>query len=233
MADAIGPQLNPAARRRRADLAQVAALLGLTGLMLGGAFLSFRVAGRLGLPTSHGLLFEGVWLASSWEDFPWADCAGMLVFMCALPMAWERRRGVARVAMGLRAGRKAIALTAVGLLCVAAVWAGRRALGAAAPGRAYVGSVDVLVAYWLVVAAAEEFAFRGVLQRRLTAMAGICVALPVATAAFVLWHGLPGSSTVLAVRIAAGLAVGLLYHVSGSLLPAVLCHWALNVALTS
>jgi len=51
--------------------------------------------------------------------------------------------------------------------------------------------------------------------------------------AFVLWHGLDGSGATLLFRAAAGLGLGLLYRGSRSLIPPVLCHWVLNVALVA
>lgn len=104
-------------------------------------------------------------------------------------------------------------------------------LGSAEP--LYAGDLVVLATYWLVVAAAEEMAFRGILQRRLTRLAGFPAALLLATAAFVLWHGIPAWDNVLAIRIASGLALGLLYHGSRGLLPSILCHWTLNLALVA
>jgi membrane protease YdiL (CAAX protease family) len=93
------------------------------------------------------------------------------------------------------------------------------------------GSAAVLLTDWLVVALAEETAFRGVIQRRLARLSTAYVALPVASALFVLWHGWPADGVVLALRAGAALAFGLLYHLSGSLLPPILGHWLLNVAL--
>jgi len=88
----------------------------------------------------------------------------------------------------------------------------------------------VVALYLLVVAAAEEVCFRGVIQRRLAGLIGPWAAVPLAGALFVAWHGAPGSPGVFAFRCAAALGLGALYQLSGSLLPAVLCHWGLSLA---
>jgi membrane protease YdiL (CAAX protease family) len=213
--------------------AEAARLLVLCSIIFGSARLAFWLSGRLGLATSSGLVFEGAWFAPSWARFPWFDCAGMLAFMCALPVLWERAHGIGLRAIGIGLDRKAALCTFLGLLCAAAVWSLRQAAVLPPRGSSYVGSLLVLGVYWLVVAAAEETAFRGILQRHLMRFGGLRVALPTATAAFVLWHGLPDSGLVLAVRAGGGLLLGLLYYGGKSLLPPVICHLALNVALVA
>ena len=87
--------------------------------------------------------------------------------------------------------------------------------------------------YFFVVALAEETTFRGLLQAGLESISGIYVALPIAVAAFILWHGFPHSATTLLFRAAAGLWLGLLYYRSRTLIPPILCHWLMNLALLS
>ncbi len=200
-------------------------------VMLGGARLAFSLSGRLGLATSHGLVFEGIWLAPPWARFPWLDCAGMLAFMCVLPAAWARWLAASPRAVIGRLDQKAALYTVLGVLAAGAIWGLRRAGILLPPDSLYSGSLLVLSFYWLIVAVAEETAFRGVIQHGLSRLAGLAVALPTATAAFVLWHGLPDSGEVLAIRVGGGLVLGLLYHGAGSLLPPIVCHLALNVAL--
>ena len=202
-------------------------------VVLAGAWGTSYAAGRLGLPVSRGLVVQGVWHAESWAAFPWLDCVGMLVFMVALPVGWAALRGRQLVCDALRQPAKTAAYAAAALLLAAAIWAARHYGGVPPAGAAYRGSLLMLCVYWLVVDVSEEWAFRGVLQRGVAARFGKIVGLTVATAAFVFWHGVPANATVLLVRAGAGLVLGLLYQFSGSLLPPIICHWALNVALVT
>lgn len=204
------------------------ALLMQCAAMFGGAWGTSWLAGRLGWPVSARLLFEGRWVLPSWNRFPWADAAGLLLFMTALPLIWERLRGATPSAIGLRAHKQAIAATAIGLLAVLAFAGVRHAMGGGA--RLSAGRTDALLLYWLVTAVSEEVAFRALLQRRVTQMSSLASGLAVATLAFVLWHGQPAPVAALAARAIAGLAFGLLYHFGQGLLPAVVCHWAFNIA---
>ena len=210
----------PAARIREA-----AELALLTALMLGGVYGVSCVAAWGGLPVSRGLLFEGRWFAPSWRVFPWADCAAMLLFMAAAPLGWEVISGGRLDDAGLRVDLRAGAFAALGLVPAAVVWALR---AGEAPS---VGRFGVIAVYMLVVAAAEEACFRGVVQRRLAGLVGLWGGVGGASALFVLWHGLDASPAQLLMRGGAGLGLGLLYRGSRSLLPPVLCHWTLNLAL--
>ena len=80
---------------------QLVELVVWSGVGLGGAYLTCYVAGRLGLATSRGLIFEETWLAPSWAHFPWMDAAGMLAFMFLLPLCWRRFPGVRMWMSGL------------------------------------------------------------------------------------------------------------------------------------
>jgi membrane protease YdiL (CAAX protease family) len=203
----------------------------LAALTLGGAWGCSWLAGRLGLRVSRSLVFEGRWIVPSWGVFPWADAAGMCLFMIGLPLLWEGARGVRPSEVGWRWDRRAAGLVGAGLLVALG---GRLARRVALPGAepAYVGRLSVLAAYWAIVACAEEHAFRAVLQRRLTALVGFAPALLLASAAFALWHGLNAPPAVIGIRLGSGLVLGLLYRIGRSLAPPVVCHWALSVALT-
>ena len=206
-----------------------AELAALTLLMLGGTYVASWLAARGGLAVSRGLVFEGRWFAPSWSVFPWADCAAMLAFMVVLPLAWERVTGSDLRSVGLRVGLRGLAFVPAAVACAALVYGLRWRAGAVRPV-ADMGAAPVIVAYLLVAAVAEEVCFRGVIQRRLTTMAGVRLAIPLAGALFVAWHGAPGSPWALAFRCAAALGLGALYQFSGSLLPPVVCHWVLSLA---
>lgn len=203
------------------------------GVGLGGAYLTSYVAGRLGLATSRGLIFESTWFAPSWAHFPWMDAAGMLAFMFLLPWCWGRFPGVRMWMSGLGGTRRALILLAIALVPGASIYLARHVGNGAFSQTTYIGSLVVLSSYWFVVAMAEEAWFRGVLQERLEAVAGLPAALAVATTAFVLWHGVGGSGATLLFRAAAGLGLGLLYRGSRSLVPPIVCHWVLNMALAA
>ena len=218
--------------RRLSRTRRLLELLGLCTAALGGAYLTSLAAGRLGLPTSRELIFEGEWLAVGWDRFPWLDCLGMFLFMFALPVAWRRLRLRRIRPPGPYPTRRVLIVSAIGVAAVLVVYAVRHWGGAPSEGLPP-ESVMILGSYWLIVALGEEVTFRGALQAGCESVVGILIALPVATVAFVFWHGLPASLSQLLFRSAAGVAFGLLYHTSRSLIPPVLCHWLLNLALTA
>lgn len=204
-------------------------LLVLCAIMFGGAYAVAWFAGRQGWPTSTGLVFENRWVLNSWMYFPWADVAGMVLFMAVLPLAWEFRCGCTPVEIGLRAGKRAIVAAAVGLiLAILIFFCARCAMTGCA--RFGGGRNAGLIIYWLLTAASEEVAFRGILQRRLASLCPFPLALAIATIAFAAWHGWPQSTLVLAIRAGAGLVFGLQYRFGGSLLPPIACHWGFNIA---
>lgn len=230
MTNGVAPRAVSADGRCAPCLRELGGLALLAALMLGGTYVASWLAGLAGLPVSRGMIFEGQWLVPSWRVFPWGDCAGMLAFMVALPLAWERAASHLR-GIGLIVDGRALAFGAVGLAAACLVYALRHLSRGQPAGADLEVRVDVLAAYMLVVAVAEEFCFRGTIQRRLSGPLGVAPGVAVAAAAFVLWHGVPASAGVLAVRAGGGLTLGLLYAFSGRLLPPVLCHWALNLAL--
>ena len=205
-------------------------LLGVCTAALGGAYLTSLAAGRLGLPTSGELIFEGEWLSIGWDRFPWLDCVGMFLFMFALPVVWRRLRLRRIRPLGSYPTGRVLTVSAIGAAAVLLAYAVRHVRGAASEGLPP-ESVMILGSYWFIVALGEEVTFRGALQAGCESVAGILIALTVATVAFVFWHGLPASLSQLLFRSAAGIAFGLLYHASRSLIPPVLCHWLLNLAL--
>jgi len=200
---------------------------------LGGAYLTSWVATRAGLAVSSEMIFEGQWFTPSWDVFPWADCAGMAFFMVAVPLAWGRLRRFGTPEVGTQIDRTAAWSALVGLACAACVYVLRRIFMPAGMQGAYCGKLSILMVYWFVVALAEEATFRSMLQRRLMQTSGIWLALPSASVAFALWHGLGAPAHIVGLRIAAGCGFGLLYWWSGRLFPNVLCHWAVNVAIVA
>lgn len=218
-----------AAVGRRARLVDVAALAVLAAAMLGGEYLASWIAAREGLAVSRGMVFEGVWVADSWERFPWADCAAMLFFMAALPVAWEAARGRGWRTVGLGAGRKALWAIAAGLAVAAAVYGLRSRAGLVRD--THPARLMILLSYFAVVAIAEEAAFRGVIQRRTRDLFGVPAALVVAAAAFTAWHGFDAPAGIIALRSVAGLVFGIAYVYTGGLAAPIVWHWALDMAL--
>jgi len=211
---------------------RVLELLLLCLVALGGTYLTALASGRLGLPTSRELIFEGEWRAGGWDRFPWLDCLGMFLFMFLPAAAWRRfrlRRVPPRASQHVR---RALIVSATGVTGVLLVYAARH-LGAGPSAGLPRDSLLILGSYWFFVALGEEATFRGMLQAGCESIAGVHVALPVATVVFVLWHGLPSSAVQLLVQSAVGIGLGLLYHTSRSLLPPVLCHWLFNMVLVA
>jgi membrane protease YdiL (CAAX protease family) len=206
--------------------------VGLCLVALGGAYGAALASGRLGLPMSRELIFEGRWAASGWDRFPWLDGLGMLLFMFLLPVAWRRFRLRRVPSGGSRPTRRVLMVSAVGVAAVILVYAARRLAAGPSGGPPREGLV-ILGSYWFLVALGEEATFRGMLQAGCESIAGLRVALPVATVVFVFWHGLPASATQLLVQSAVGAGLGLLYHTSRSLVPPVLCHWLFNLVVTA
>lgn len=218
--------------QRFSGTGRVLELLGLCLVALGGAYVAALASGRLGLPTSRELIFEGKWLASGWDRFPWLDGLGMFLFMFLLPVAWRRFRLRRVPSGGSRPTFRVLIVSAVGVAAVILVYAARHLAAGPSGGSPREGLV-ILGSYWFFVALGEEATFRGMLQAGCESIAGLRVALPVATVAFVFWHGLPDSATQLLVQSAAGVGLGLLYHTSRSLVPPVLCHWLFNLVVTA
>jgi membrane protease YdiL (CAAX protease family) len=220
-------------RRAAAFTREAAALLAVCALMLAGAFATSFVAAHAGLPVSSSLVFEGRFRAPSISTFPFADCAAMLLFMFAAPLLIERFRGTGLRAVGFRLTRTSGVLSAAAVALAFILWFSRRDSASLTGIGLDAGSPLLLALYFLIVALSEETAFRGILQRRLVPLTGPYLAIALASIAFLLWHGLPADTSQLAVRLLAGLLLGLSYHLSGSLLLPVSLHWAFNVAVSA
>jgi membrane protease YdiL (CAAX protease family) len=166
-------------------------------------------------------------------DFPWVDCLAMLIGFGALPIAWEwflHHTTPSQIGFRAANGRFLWLGTGVGL----ALWGwGHLAawlLGLPIPRTLAVGNATVLGVAWVCTVTAEEVFFRGFIQRHLTDCVGLGVALTAASAAFAFIPHLQADPRInLLVRLPAGVALGLLYHRTRSLLPPFLAHWLLNV----
>ncbi|MFQ5808036.1 MAG: lysostaphin resistance A-like protein [Armatimonadota bacterium] len=168
----------------------------------------------------------------------WVDCLAMLV-AASVPLAWEIGAGRASLRkIGFRAprggGRSAattLALSGAFVLYAAllfALWRLRT------PHLLSLGSFGPLAATCLCVATAEEVVFRGVVQRRLTAVCGAVPALVIAALVFAfLAHAHAPLAMNLVFRLPAGLLLGYAYHRHRSLVPPIALHWALNMAAVS
>jgi membrane protease YdiL (CAAX protease family) len=157
----------------------------------------------------------------------------MLVFMVAAPLVWERLRGISLRSIGFRLSRTSGTVGAVAAALAGVMWYIRHGLIRAFGYDAGAGSPALLLFYFLVVAAAEETAFRGVIQRRLADLSGPYASIAIASAVFVLWHGIPVNATQLAVRFGAGVVLGVLYRWTGSLFVPVALHWGFNTVLSA
>ena len=151
--------------------------------------------------------------------------------------------GLPAAAMGLTPSDTtavAYAVTAVAAVAVCygialAARPSRRALRSAAPGEATGTAVrTALVSVPLSTVAFEEIAFRGVLWGLLAQQHGPGAATVTTAALFGLWHVPPRRTPLLPVAgtvlftAAAGLLFGWLRQETGSLLPPVALHWAVN-----
>ena len=216
---------------RQRKVLQSAQVLFVFAISLGGAYLGSFAAARAGFAVSRNLLFEGSWYAPSWQHFPLLDCIVMLVFMFLLPLLWARFRCSGILSPRLPSLRRFLFFSLLGVLGGVIIYAVRAATRPSENATIHPNSILILSTYFLVVALAEEATFRGLLQGGLESACSIYVALPIALAAFVLWHGLAQPGTALLFRAAEGLLLGLLYWRSRSLIPPILCHWLTNIAL--
>jgi membrane protease YdiL (CAAX protease family) len=166
-------------------------------------------------------------------DAPWTDCLAFAVGFVGLPLAYEIGwHGRSRSDVGLRHASGPALLAALGVALALGAWARGAAwlLGLPVPHTFTPGNAALLGLVWLWVAAAEEVFFRGTLQRRLTSPAGPAVAVACASALFAFVGHLEADPRVnLLVRAPAGVALGLLFLRTRSLLPSILAHWILNL----
>lgn len=213
----------------RYALAAVVVLLGAANLI------------PLWLPTGNGLGW-GVILTV---------CLALLARAAGLTRA---ELGLSRATWmrGLRTGMVAAALVVPAYIALLAVAPVRRSLAAAGDRPAS----DVLLAALVIIPIAtvvpEELAFRGVLWALLRRGHGVWGATILSGVLFGLWHVRPalgggpanaavaeavgGGAAGLALRVAvtvvattaAGVTFAVLRHRSGSLLPPLLLHWAVN-----
>lgn len=204
---------------------------GVAAVALLGFYATSWLAGRAGFLTSAELVFEGQWYVASWGALPWPDIAGMIVFMIALPVCASLAAGEKPAEAGLRVDRAALAWIAAGLGVAGIVYGMRHGTTFPPASWTRVGSAGALVAYLSLVALAEEVTFRGFLQRRLSHLLPFWAGLLLASVAFAVWHGVWAPPEVILFRFAAGLVLGLLYHLGGSLLAPVVCHVLLSVIL--
>ena len=79
--------------------------------------------------------------------------------------------------------------------------------------------------------AAEEIVFRGIIQHALTQIVGLVAALLIASALFGLGHGPRNLPRVLATGVV-GMALGILFFVTGNLWAAVAAHITINLIST-
>ena len=204
---------------------------GVTGLALAGFYVISWFAGRAGFSTAADLVFERQWYVASWRALPWPDMAAMVVFMIALPVCASLAEGVTLGEVGVGVDRSAFAWMAAGLAIAGVVYGTRHGTIFPPAGWTRVGSAGALAAYLSLVALAEEVTFRAFLQRRLSSEMPFWAGLLVASAAFACWHGVSAPADNLIFRFAAGLVLGQLYHLGGSLLAPVMCHGLLSIVL--
>jgi len=166
-------------------------------------------------------------------NLPWLDCLAMLVGFGLLPVAYEWR--VHRITpsdVGFRGATGSSVLLSLGVGLVLWGWGHVAAslLGLPIARTISPGNAPVLALAWVCTVAGEEVFFRGIIQRRLTDCIGLGTALLAASALFAFVPHLQADPRVnLLIRLPAGVALGLLYHRTRSLLPSFLAHWLLNM----
>lgn len=160
--------------------------------------------------------------------------------MVILPVAYERcLRGTSLREIGFRFGNRAHLVINGGLAAGMGLmlWAMLvcRALRIECPQLTRPEdeqNVALFALTGLILAAAEEVFFRGIVQRRLARAVGPATAIIAVAVVFAFAGHVRAEPVVsLAIRLPGGILCGYLYHRTQSLVPSLAAHWVFNLLL--